>query len=68
MVDEYSAECERKQATEITVHRFHHSTPGSGEFGQTRPAGVVADGLPNPRARETVPFRGKELIRRVNQR
>jgi len=63
MVDEYSAACERKPATEIIVERYHHDTPGSRD-GITRQGGVVANGLPNPRAREQATFRGTELLSR----
>jgi hypothetical protein len=63
MVDEYSAACERKPATEIIVERYHHDTPGSRD-GITRQGGVVANGVPNPRAREQATFRGKELMSR----
>jgi hypothetical protein len=68
MVDEYSEACERKQATEIIVNRYHHDTPGSGQCGQTRQAGVVANGKPDGRESGLSTFKGRENLRRANTR
>jgi hypothetical protein len=63
--DEY---VEREPATEITVRRFDGEKPGTAQAGMTRRAGVLATGVPNPREREQATFRGKELMRRANNR
>lgn len=68
MSDEYSADCMRKSADEIEVRLYAKDRPGTGQAGQTRQSGVVATGLPNPRERELATFRGKELLRRANNR
>ena len=68
MVDEYAAACERKPATEITVNRYHGDVPGTGQCGQTRQAGIVALGKPDGRESGLATFKGRENLRRANNR
>lgn len=59
---------ERADSTYKAVVDFDGYREGTGQAGQTRPAGIVARGVTNPRARDQATFRGNSLVRKANSR
>lgn len=59
---------EHADSTRKEVVDFDGYREGTGQTGQTRPAGIVARGVTNPRAREQATFKGNSLVRKANNR
>ena len=61
-------ELERKPANEMTVRQFDDDRPGTAQAGMTRRAGILATGATNERANSLATFRGRENLRKANNR
>ena len=67
MSDDYSADCERKEPTEMVVRQYTGDEPGTRN-GITRQAGIMATGRANERESGLATFRGRETLRKANNR
>lgn len=59
---------ERADDTRMDVVHFDGDREGTGQAGETRPAGIVARGVPNMRAPMQATFRGESALRKGKSR
>lgn len=68
MSDEQDGKLERQEPKSIEVRRFHGEEGNPNELGITRRGGILATGKPDGRESGLASFKGRETLRKTNNR